>query len=103
MANKMATASPYFDDLRGKPEVIDPPSSDDMVDVVEHVMDPSQSATKPNLTVSSSVNELLECPVCLIAMYPPIHQVRLFLMLAYLSLYCFLVLVWTSSVFRKCS
>lgn len=82
----MATGSPYFDDLRGKPEVIDPPLNDDTIDVVEHVMDPSQSASKPNLTVSSSVNELLECPVCLTAMYPPIHQVRLPLMLAFLML-----------------
>ncbi|MBA0566527.1 hypothetical protein Golob_011337 [Gossypium lobatum] len=38
------------------------------------VNDPTQAAIKPNVTVSSSVRELLECPVCLNAMYPPIHQ-----------------------------
>ena len=48
-----------------------------MMDVGEHVNDPSQTALKPNLAVSSSVRELLECPVCLNAMYPPIHQVGL--------------------------
>ncbi|KAH9618200.1 hypothetical protein KSS87_001612 [Heliosperma pusillum] len=70
----MATGNPYFEDVRAKPEVIDPPSSDEMTDVLENVVDPALSAVKPNLTVSSSVHELLECPVCLTAMYPPIHQ-----------------------------
>lgn len=58
-----------------KPEVIDPPQNEDMMDVGESVNDPAQTALKPNVTVSSSVRELLECPVCLNAMYPPIHQV----------------------------
>lgn len=71
---KMTSANPYFDDIRNKPEVIDPPQDDDMMDVSESVSDPARSGGKPNV-VSSSVRELLECPVCLNAMYPPIHQV----------------------------
>lgn len=71
----MASANPFFDDIRSKPEVIDPPQSEEMMDIGESVNDPSQNALKPNVTVSSSVRELLECPVCLNAMYPPIHQV----------------------------
>jgi E3 ubiquitin-protein ligase SIAH1 len=30
----------------------------------------------PLITPSTSVHELLECPVCTNSMYPPIHQVR---------------------------
>lgn len=71
----MATGNTYYDDMRSKPEVIDPPQNEDMMEVSEHVNDPSQTSLKPNVTVSSSVRELLECPVCLNAMYPPIHQV----------------------------
>nr|AXO66325.1 ubiquitin protein ligase activity [Fraxinus mandshurica] len=70
----MATVSPYYDDLRSKPEVIDPPQNEETVDVGEHICDTAQSVLKPNVAVSSSVRELLECPVCLNAMYPPIHQ-----------------------------
>lgn len=75
----MASGNPFYDDLRNKPEVIDPPESEDLVEIVSEssVNDPAQIALKPNLTVSSSVRELLECPVCLNAMYPPIHQVCL--------------------------
>lgn len=71
----MASGNIYLDDLRVKPEVIDPPKDEDLVEVSEDVNDPDQQALKPNLTVASSVHELLECPVCLNAMYPPIHQV----------------------------
>lgn len=71
----MASGNTYFDDMRNKPEVIDPPRDEEMLDVSEHVNDPSQNVQKPNVIVSSSVRELLECPVCLNAMYPPIHQV----------------------------
>lgn len=71
----MSSANPYFDDIRSKPEVIDPPPNDDMMDVSESVSDPSRNGGKPNVAVSSSVRDLLECPVCLNAMYPPIHQV----------------------------
>ena len=76
LAIKMATGSPYFEDVRGKSEVIDLPSCEDMMDIGEHENETAQSAVKPNLAVSSSVHELLECPVCLTAMYPPIHQVQ---------------------------
>lgn len=75
----MASGNSYFDDLRNKPEVIDPPQNEDMLDIGENVNENAQSALKPNATVTSSVRELLECPVCLNAMYPPIHQVRLYL------------------------
>lgn len=77
----MASGNGYFDDLRSKPEVIDLPQNEDMMEVSEHVNDPAQTALKPNVTVSSSVRELLECPVCLNAMYPPIHQVWLYVIL----------------------
>lgn len=74
----MASGNSYFVDLRTKPEVIDPPENDDMLDVGEHVNvnESSESASKPNVAISSNVRELLECPVCLNAMYPPIHQVQ---------------------------
>ncbi|KAI3445122.1 hypothetical protein Pfo_001787 [Paulownia fortunei] len=71
----MASGNFYFDNLRNKPEVIDPPQNEDMLDIGEYVNDTAQSALKPNVTVTSSVRELLECPACLNAMYPPIHQV----------------------------
>ena len=74
MYTRMASGNPFFDDLRSKPEVIDPPQNEDIMDS-ESVNDPTQAAIKPNVPVSSSVHELLECPVCLNAMYPPIHQV----------------------------
>ncbi|KAL4269551.1 hypothetical protein GQ457_HM001580 [Hibiscus cannabinus] len=67
----MASGNPFFDDLRSKPEVINPPQNEDILGS-ESVNDPTQPATKPNFVVYSSVRELLECPVCLNAMYPPI-------------------------------
>ncbi|MBA0725500.1 hypothetical protein Golax_022086 [Gossypium laxum] len=75
----MASGNPFFDDLRSKPEVIDLPQNEDRLDS-ESVNEPTQTATKPNLIVSSNVRELLECPVCLNAMYPPIHQGSLLLL-----------------------
>lgn len=71
----MASGNPYFEDMRTKSEVIDPPGCEYTTDVGESVHDSASSALKSNVTVSSSVRELLECPVCLNAMYPPIHQV----------------------------
>lgn len=71
----MATVNPYFDDLQCQPEVVIPPQNEDCTDIGEHMNDPVQQTSKSNVTVSSSVRELLECPVCLNAMYPPIHQV----------------------------
>lgn len=70
----MASSTLFFDDIRSKVDV-DPPQNEESTDVGELVNDPAQTALKPNGTVSSSVRELLECPVCLNAMYPPIHQV----------------------------
>uniref|UniRef100_A0ACD5UIQ3 Uncharacterized protein n=1 Tax=Avena sativa TaxID=4498 RepID=A0ACD5UIQ3_AVESA len=66
----MASAA-YLDDTDA--EVIDPPKNE-MLDVSELVGDLIQHSPKPNMIVSSNVRELLECPVCLVAMYPPIHQ-----------------------------
>lgn len=74
----MASGSAYFDDVRVSPEVIDPPSprNDDNLEVIEHVVgDHIRHSPKSNVVVASNVRELLECPVCLNAMYPPIHQV----------------------------
>lgn len=71
----MASGSPYLDEMRVSPEVIDPPKNEDMMEVSEHVNDHIQHSAKPNVAVASNVLELLECPVCLNAMYPPIHQV----------------------------
>lgn len=65
----------YLDDAHS--EVIDPPKSEEMLDVTELVDDHTQHSPKPNAMVSGNVRELLECPVCLNAMYPPIHQVHL--------------------------
>lgn len=71
----MASGNPYFDDMRSKPTVIDSPPNEVMMDG-ESVNDLAQTVTKSS-TVSSSDRELLECPVCLNAMYPPTHQVKL--------------------------
>ncbi|RVW70298.1 E3 ubiquitin-protein ligase DIS1 [Vitis vinifera] len=49
----MASGNTYFDDMRSKSEVIDPPQSEDMMEVSEHVNDPAQTTLKPNVTVSS--------------------------------------------------
>ncbi|RRT48423.1 hypothetical protein B296_00049645 [Ensete ventricosum] len=70
----MALDATYYDDMNVNPEVIDPSKNEDMVEVSEHVNDHVQHSPKPNISVASSVRELLECPVCLNAMYPPIHQ-----------------------------
>ena len=78
----MATSNPFFDDIRSKSDV-DPPQNEESTDVSELVNDTAPTSLKPNGTVSSSVRELLECPVCLNAMYPPIHQVVYVLMMVY--------------------
>lgn len=70
----MASGNPFFDDIRSRSGV-DPPQIEESTEIPELVNDHIQTALKPNGTVSSSVRELLECPVCLNAMYPPIHQV----------------------------
>lgn len=70
----MALSNPLFYDIRSSNDV-DPPQNEESTDVGELVNDPAQTASKPIGTVLSSVRELLECPVCLNAMYPPIHQV----------------------------
>jgi E3 ubiquitin-protein ligase SIAH1 len=67
-------ASSTYDD--SCPEVIDPPKTE-VLDVTELVGGHIPHSPKPNVVVSSSVRELLECPVCLSAMYPPIHQVHI--------------------------
>ncbi|CAJ1958995.1 unnamed protein product [Sphenostylis stenocarpa] len=69
----MASSHPFFDDIRSRSSV-DPPQTEEPTEIGELVNEPLQTALKPHGTVSSSVRELLECPVCLNAMYPPIHQ-----------------------------
>lgn len=89
----MASGSPFFDDIRIKPVVA--PQIEDILDINEHAEYPSQNAVKPNVAVSSSVRELLECPVCLNAMYPPIHQVLFVFCFSLLfSFYFPLLLSW---------
>ncbi|MBA0601896.1 hypothetical protein Gorai_002099 [Gossypium raimondii] len=73
MDTSMASGNPFFDDLQNKGEDIDHPQNEDIMDC-ESLNIPSQAAVKPNGTVSSSVRELLECPVCCNSMYPPILQ-----------------------------
>lgn len=70
----MASGNPFFD----------PPQAEEPTEICEIVNDPTPTALKPNGTVSNSVRELLECPVCLNAMYPPIHQVVFIFMVHYL-------------------
>lgn len=79
----MSSGNSYYDDMRTKPEVIDPPENEDTLDIGENVNDTSESATKPNLAITTNVRELLECPVCLNAMYPPISQVQLLYFINY--------------------
>ncbi|KAJ8471988.1 hypothetical protein OPV22_026331 [Ensete ventricosum] len=54
--------------------MIDSSKNEDVVEVSEHVNSHVPHSSKPNLSVSSSMHKLLDCPVCLYAMYPPIHQ-----------------------------
>jgi len=75
----MASSHPFFDDIRSRSSV-DPPQTEEPTEIGELVNEPLQTALKPHGTVTSSVRELLECPVCLNAMYPPIHQVIFWLM-----------------------
>ena len=70
----MASGNTYSDDMWSKSKVIDPPQSENMMEVSEHVTDLVHITLKPNVTISSSVQELLEYPVCLNVMYYPIHQ-----------------------------
>lgn len=89
----MALNNPLFDDIRSKSDV-DPPQNEESIDVGELVNDPAQTALKSNGNVSSSVRELLECPVCLSAMYPPIHQVVHVSMMVLLLIFWF---IWNFS------
>lgn len=75
-ATIMSTAT-FLDEMRCSPEIIDQPKVEEIIDVIEHVSEHIPHSPKRNLVVSSSVRDLLECPVCLNAMYPPIHQVSL--------------------------
>jgi len=70
----MTSSHPFFDDIRSRSSV-DPPQMEEPTEIGELVNEPLQTSLKPHGTVTSSVRELLECPVCLNAMYPPIHQV----------------------------
>lgn len=48
-----------------------------MLDVIELVCGVIKHSRNPNVMVSRNGRELLECPMCLVPMYPPIHQVCL--------------------------
>jgi E3 ubiquitin-protein ligase SIAH1 len=69
------SAVTYIDDSHA--EVIYPPKNEEMLDVTELVGDHIHHSPKPNVTSYGNVRDLLECPVCLSAMYPPIHQVQI--------------------------
>lgn len=71
---RMTSGNSYPDD-RSKPEVIDPPLMDELSEVSKDMNDSAKLTFKPNTAVSTSVRELLECPVCSNSMYPPIQQV----------------------------
>lgn len=70
----MAPGNNYFDDMVDDVEIINPPKVEAMMDLDELGSDLTQYQPKPNISVVNNVRELLECPVCLNAMYPPIHQ-----------------------------
>ncbi|CAN6485993.1 unnamed protein product [Victoria cruziana] len=73
----MASANLFLDDVlrENNLDVIDLPQNEHMLEVDELVNEAVQHAVpKQNVTIASSVRELLECPVCLNSMYPPIHQ-----------------------------
>ena len=64
----------YLDDIDA--EVSDPPKNG-MLDVIELVCGVIKHSRNPNVMVSRNGRELLECPMCLVPMYSPIHQVCL--------------------------
>ncbi|XP_031474937.1 E3 ubiquitin-protein ligase DIS1-like isoform X1 [Nymphaea colorata] len=73
----MASINLFLDDVlrENKPVVIDLSQNEHVLEANERVNDSVQHAVpKQSATVASNVRELLECPVCLNAMYPPIHQ-----------------------------
>uniref|UniRef100_A0A8R7JXD8 Uncharacterized protein n=1 Tax=Triticum urartu TaxID=4572 RepID=A0A8R7JXD8_TRIUA len=43
---------------------------------VELVCDVIKHSRNPNVIVSRNGRELLECPMCLVPMYPPVHQAK---------------------------
>ena len=57
-------------------EVMAPPKNG-MLDVVELVCDVIKHSRNPDVIDSRNGGELFECPMCLVPMYPPIHQVCL--------------------------
>ncbi|KAK7243374.1 hypothetical protein RIF29_38168 [Crotalaria pallida] len=70
----MAPIDLFFDDdIRSIPSV-DSPQMEESIDVNELLNDPMHTALKFNGTITSTIRELLKCPVCLNAMYSPIYQ-----------------------------
>jgi hypothetical protein len=82
---RMTLSNPLFDAIRSNSDV-DPPQIEESIDVGVLMNDPAQTAPKPAGTILSSVRELLDCPVCLNPMYPPIHQVIFYLLMMVLLL-----------------
>lgn len=68
---------PLLVEIRSDPENLRPAEVNEPSEICKEQNDSAKSIFKLNTTASSSVCELLECPVCLNSMYPPIHQVRL--------------------------
>lgn len=73
----MASSNIFFNDMHVNPEVIDITKNEDMAGTNDYVNDSIQCSPKSQLSIANSVRELLGCPVCLNAMYPPIYQVCL--------------------------
>jgi hypothetical protein len=82
----MALSNPLFDEDIQSNNDDDPPKNEESTDGGELVNDPAQTALSPTETILSSVRKLLECPVCLNRMYPPIHQVAYQLLMMILLL-----------------
>ncbi|XP_077242469.1 E3 ubiquitin-protein ligase DIS1-like [Tasmannia lanceolata] len=60
----MVLGNACFDIMQSSPEIFDPPEKEDMLELEsKHIM-----------TISSCVRDLMECPICLDAMSPPIYQ-----------------------------
>lgn len=73
----MSSGKPLLVDVRSNSETLRLTETDEPFEVCKELNDSAQSVFKLNTTASTSFRELLECPVCLNSMFPPIHQVFL--------------------------
>ena len=71
----MTFSNMFFDDMHINPEDMGLPKKEDMLGPSELLADSIQCAPQSQTSITNSVHELLGCPVCLNAMYPPNYQV----------------------------